>query len=514
MPDESTRIRHTRELWCLVTVGLAFLLQLFVLYRPQLARFTHFPLAVPDPFVDVPRLRHGALLLLFVGGALAVTLGIRYREALVARPRLAVFIVYLFGVAFHVGFLASLAGSPLAMERRALLSGHGEYLTEGAAVEDLGATLKNYEPYVRGHVYLANKGPGVLVLFRGLNVLANAAPVRGWLEPVAPSVLVLRWWLAERGEVMTRPQMERLRHLLALVLVIYPFVTLLPVFLIAWVGRVLVDEGFGLLSAQLYTLVPAVALLVAHLDYALFPLCVIGIVAPFVVGVHTKRPWLVAVSGLAFALYFTLTLAALSLVAMLAAYLGLAAIRRLRQGGASSVRLRLEATAGQVLVLDVAKSAVAFAVPAALVVLLISVTLPFHPVERYSVARDIQRTWTSADYNLFWVTTNVLGYLLSFGLMQAVLLIIQQGSSLRRSLSSAGDAVDDLALAWVCLVIALVTVGRNHGETNRIWAFLSPMACLFVGKYFYDRLSSRRLWVPLVAALGAVILVRYRLSYF
>jgi hypothetical protein len=503
MPDGSTRTWHARERWCLVVLGLAFLLQILVLYRPELTHVTHFPLAVPDPFTDIPRFKGGALILVFAAGVMTLLAGAVRLRSLVAHPRLAVCGVYLSGVALHVALLASLAGSPLAMERRALLSGHGEYLTEAVIVDDLGATLKNYEPYVRGHVYLANKGPGVLVLFRGLSLAANATPLRGPLEAVAPGVLTVRWWLAERGDVLTPLQVERLRHLLALILVLYPFVTLLPVFLIGWVGTTLVDELFGLFAAMLYTLVPAVALLVAHLDYVLFPLCATGIVAPFVVGVHTTRRGLVAVSALAFAAYFTLTLAAMSLLVLLASYLGFTAIRRYRQAGGLRPIAR-----------DVATVAAVFAVTAGIGLALASWGLSFHPLERYSAAREIQRNWTSAEYGVFWVTANLLGYLLSFGLMQAVLLLLQQGGAVRRTFRGKGDAIDDLALAWVCLVVALVAFGRNHGETNRIWAFLSPPACLFVARYFYDRLPAWRLWVPLVAALGAVVLVRYRLSYF
>ena len=140
--------------------------------------------------------------------------------------------------------------------------------------------------------------------------------------------------------------------------------------------------------------------------------------------------------------------------------------------------------------------------------------LAFHPLERYTAAREIHQNRTSADYGFFWVTTNLLGYFLSFGLMQALLLFLQQGSAVRRTVRATSDAIDDLALAWMCLLIALAAFGRNHGETNRIWAFLSPMACLVIARYFYDRLSTWRLWVPVVAALGAVVLVRYRLSYF
>jgi hypothetical protein len=503
MLDGSTPTRPAREMWCLVALGLAFLLQVFVLFHPQLAYFTHFTLAVPDPFTDVPHFRRGALVLLFACGGAVLMAGALKLRALVARPRLAVCGVYLFGVALHVALLASLAGSPLAMERRALTSAHGEYLTAAVAIDDLGATLRNYEPFVRSHVFLAAKGPSVLVLFRGLNAVANTAPLDRWLDKAAPNILVLRWWLGERGDVLTVPQMEQLRRLLALILVLFPLVTLLPVFLIAWVGRTFVDDTFGLLAAQLYTLVPAVAMLVAHLDYVLFPLCVMGVVAPFVIGAHTEKSGLVAVSAVVFVLYFTLTLAAISVLPLLAACLGFIAIRRLR--GSDTLRS---------IVLDVARPAIAFAIPAVLVLLLVAVALPFHPVERYSVARELQRTWTSTDYNLFWVATNVLGYVLSFGILQTVLLMLQQGRALRGVLMPGAAAIDDLALAWLCMVVALVAFGQNHGETNRLWAFLSPVACLIVAQYIYERLSPGRLWIPLVAAFGAVILVRSQLSYF
>jgi hypothetical protein len=497
------RVGLPRERRPFALLGLAVLLQVFVIYHPELAYFTAFPLAVPDPFSDVPYLKRGVLPLLFVGGAIAIAIGVWKLSALVERPRAAVAGIYLLGVALHVALIASLADGVFAMQKRAIESGHGEFLIEAVAVADLRATLTEYEPYAQQHTYLGNKGPGVLVLFRGLTEVANAPPMRALLDGVSPSLLTVRWWLGAASLGLTRPQMERLRFLLGLVLVLFPLLTLLPVFLIFWTGRTFVDVRFGLLAASLYPLVPAVALLVAHLDYALFPLLTMGIVAPFVVGVNGGR-WLpVALSGAVFALYFTLTLAAASVLVLLASYLGLRLVRRLRSGESfTSVTL------------DLSRSAGPFALVSAGVLALLCVWLPFDPIERYGYARGMQQEWTTSEYNLYWATANLLGYLLSFGLIQVVLLSVQLGHALRRTLAATADAIDDLAVGWLCLLVALLVFGRHHGETNRLWAFLSPMACLVVGRYVYDRVPPRRWWVPLGLALAGVMLARYRLSYF
>jgi hypothetical protein len=297
--------------------------------------------------------------------------------------------------------------------------------------------------------------------------------------------------------------MERLRYLLALMLVLFPLLTLLPVFLVFWAGRVFVDDTFGLLAAQLYPVAPAIGLLVGHLDFALFPLCVAGIAVPFAIGVSRNRPVLLLLSAVVFVLYFTLTLAALSVLVFLAAYLGLVMLRRLR-GRERIVRVTL----------DGLRVGGVFALVSILLLLVVCLWLPFDPVERYGYARLVQRDFVTTEYNLFWATTNLLGYFVSFGLMQTVLLVLQQGQALRRVWRATDGAIDDLAIAWLCLIVALVAFGRQHGETNRLWTFLTPVACLVVGTYVYERLSSRYLWVPLVAAFGLLIIGRHYLSYF
>jgi hypothetical protein len=494
------RWRQTR---CLAALGFATLLNVVSLSHPNDAYLKRFPLATPDAFTRLPRFVPGALPALLVVGGIVLLAGVSRLPALVRRPRAAICGIYLFGVCLHVAFLASRADGVFAMEKRAIASGHVEFLTQGVSVLDLRATLNDYESYLAKYQYLRNKGPGVLVLFRGLSDLANAAPVRYVLEGLAPSPLTLRWWLAEEGIELPTPHMERLRYLLALMLVLFPLLTLLPVFLIFWAGRTFVDDAYGLLAAQLYPLAPAIALQVVNLDFVVFPLCAMGMIVPFAIGVSRRRPRLVVASAAIFVAYFTLTLAALSVLVFLGAYLGLVLLRR----------SRARETIGSIGV-DALRHGSLFVVASILLLVAVCVLLPFDPVARYQDARTMQSGWVTSEFNVSWATGNLIAYFVSLGLMQTVLLLLEQGHSLFRTWRATAGPMDDFALAWLCLVTSLAVFGLQHGETNRMWTFLTPVACLVVGQYLYERLPPQRLWVPLVAALGLLVFVRYHLSYF
>ncbi len=484
-------------------VVVACLLQASVLLHPERTFFSSFPLSVPDAFADVPRLKRYAVPLLLCLGAVVLLLACRWRRVLLQRPLLTVAGIYLLGILLHLGLQASLRDGFFAMEKRALSSGHGEYLVQAVSIDDLPRTLEDYEPYVRQYDYLSNKGQGVLILFYGLKHLANAPPMRGLLEGAAPSRVTVRWWLAESGYELTRTRENQLRYLLALLFVLFPLLTFLPVFLIFALGRAFMGAAFGLLAASLYPLVPAIALLVAHLDYAVFPLCTMAIVTPFAIGLSQRRPALIALAAAAFILYFTMTLSALSLVVLLAAYTAALMLRRLRNGEG----LRRVAS-------DVAAAAAVFALVGATALSVLYLWLHFDPIERYSYARSIQKNWGGSDYNLFWVTANLLGYFLSFGLAQTLVLIVEHGRALRRVVTGTANAIDDLAIAWLCLLIALVAFGRQHGETNRLWTFLSPLGCVIIARSIYDFVQPRHFWIPLALLLIALMVARTHLSYF
>ena len=137
----------------------------------------------------------------------------------------------------------------------------------------------------------------------------------------------------------------------------------------------------------------------------------------------------------------------------------------------------------------------------------------FHPIERYTYARAVQRGWVTSEYNLDWVVANALGYFLAFGLVQTALLLVQGGRSTWRVMRGTGDGIGSLAVAWLGLVLLLLAFGRHHGETNRLWTFLTPVGCLVVARHIYDVMPLRRWWVPLMVFLVSLVLMRYRLNY-
>ena len=397
-------------------------------------------------------------------------------------------------------------GLPFFAER-AITSGHADFFQQAITIEDMGATLENYEPYVRQHLYLSVKGPGILLFFRGLNIVANSGVLRPLLAPMAPSDAFVRPWVINRGVEADSPRLEQkvdeMRHLLALMFVLYPVLTLLPVFLIFWVGTTLVDETFGLIAAMTFIVTPEAHLSFSHLDFALFPLLAIGTVAPFVVGVRRQRLRYVAASAVVFMFYFTITLAAVPVVMMLVAYLGCDAWQRIRR------RESMSAVA-----IDVASMLGVFGVVSGMLLASLYFAIHFHPIERYAYARTVQRDWVTTEYNLDWVMANALGYFLSFGLVQTAPLLAQAGRSVWRVLTATADAIGSLAVAWLGVLVFLLAFGRQHGETNRLWTFLTPVGCLIAARYIYDVIPLRRWWLPLSMFFVSLILMRYRLNYF
>jgi hypothetical protein len=222
------------------------------------------------------------------------------------------------------------------------------------------------------------------------------------------------------------------------------------------------------------------------------------------VGTTSRRPFQIAAAAALLLVYFAFTLAAISLLAFLLAFSALVTLQQVRAG----VDVRRT-------ILDRAGEWTVFGATAGALLLLLYVAIDFDPVERYSWARSIQRSWgVTNESAAFWVATNLLGYFLSFGLIQAGLLMLQPARSARRLVKRRSDAIDHMTLAWLCLLLGLVVVGSQHGETNRLWAFLTPAGCLIVARPLRDRIRSQWLIAPLLLLLLGLGLARVRLIYF
>jgi hypothetical protein len=498
--------RDVRTLLAIGCIATAFAAQVLLLYRPHLLSLRSYSLATPDAFGPMPALDHGVLAMLFAAAALAMAIGLHQWPRISARPLAGLAAIFLFGLALHLGFLRALQSGTPTFATRAITSAHGEFLREAVLIEDLGATLRDYQTYVRPRTYLSAKGQGTLIFFHALKTIANVPIVGAALVPLTPDITLTRAALAEYGTAPGSARAERaaeeLGRLLALMTALYPVLTILPVVLVFHAGRMMVDESFGLLAALVYTMVPAVNLSIAHLDVALFPLLTAAVMVGVAEGVRRRRMWPVALAAAAFVLYFFMTLAALTAVALAAVYLASLAWQRIARGE------RLAAVSA-----ETAAAGCAFGVTAGFWLAVLYAGLNFDPVERYSYARDLQRRWVTPEYNLFWATGNALGYALSFGIAQSIVLLAQLARSTWRSIGARADGIDGLAVSWAWVFVALLVFGRQHGETNRLWAFLSPIGALLVARWVYDLVPGRWRWIPLILFLAGLFLVRLTLTY-
>jgi len=489
----------------LIGFFIAVFLQTYVLLRPRTTFFRYYPLAEPAAFGATPPLRRYVLPLLLLAGALVLMSAARRFPELLERPCRTISAIFVLGITLHVALICSISHGRNAFHERAVMSGHGEFLVSAVTIPDLRGTLQNYDSYVVSpfRPFAASKGPGVIVFFRILNVVANSVLMRPLLEVLAPRDSSLHSWVVLRGDKLDAAQLEQLRYLLALMFVLFPLLTYLPVFLLFWVGRVFADDTVGALAAILYLFVPAIGLNVAHLDFALFPLLACACLVLFLIGMAQRRIEYITASAAIFILYFYMTLAAVSLLAFLGAYVGLAMMARLRRGEA-----RRSAA------LDVVQMLAVFSLVCGVLLVCLYEWMHFHPIERYTMARSIQRDWRASEYDLFWVKANLFGYFLSFGLAQTIVVLAQQARSIHRVFTAVADSIDFIAIAWLCLLLGLVGLAHNHGETNRLWAFLSPIGCLIVARSFRDLIPLERLGPPLLLLFASLILARYRLTYF
>ncbi len=506
----STSLNPSRETLVLALVVAAFAFAACVMFFPRRIILIQYFAGV-GPFSAPPPIRPLALLIAFSVTAGVLIAGIKALPRLTKHPYLAATGVFLLGVILNVALIVGLVNGTSAFHRRALLSGHGEFLIEAVLIQDLPHTIRHYEPYVRGRpdrIFLAQKGPGVIAFFYALRLIASTPFVRHLLEPLAPSPDTVQSLLSERTADATVPsvgasEIDDLRYMLAVIFLVYPFLTYLPVFIIFWLGKVDADVTLGLLAGSLYLFVPAVSLRVAHLDYAVFPLLAAATVGSFAYGVERKQLSFVVASGLIFVLFLTMTLSAVSLLASLFPYVGLVVLQRVTNGErASRVSLELATVLG------------VFALVCSVLLLALNGLLRFDSVERYTYARSIQRDWVSNRLSAFNFVWNLLGYFLSFSLIYTTCLFVQQWRSAQRVVAKMADSLDRVALSWLCLFLGLVALGRQQGETDRLWAFLSPVGCLITARFLHDSITWKRLWLPLLLFMLALLVARYRLNYF
>jgi hypothetical protein len=428
-------------------------------------------------------------------------------------PRLG--LLLLLGIFVKVGLIHT-TGDGLSNYRiRTLTAGHSEFLLEAVQIDDLGATVLDYESFVRDRtakdrrIYLKQKGPGVIVLFSLLDRAANGtvgrSVLRRWAEDEAflgkMSVTLDHRRPRERYD-LTESRKKELAYLVTLVALVFPVLTATPLIPLYLLAGALMGARAGLLVCLSCLLVPGTTLMVGHLDYAVFPALFCAVVASFVLGHRRRRSRWIVLSALLFVLYSTMTLAATVAVLFVAVFVALELVRTGIAGRLG--RGELHGSLGRLGL---------FLVSAALLLLVLRLAMNFDPWTRYTYAREIQVNWIAGGDRPYWLVTNAAEYLLAFSFCFALLAAVQSLLSIRKMTAGTGKDLDSVVLSWSVVLIGLALGGGQHGETGRLWAFMNAIGCLGAGR-LVAVLFRRRPWIPLGGFLSILILSRFCLAYF
>jgi hypothetical protein len=184
-------------------------------------------------------------LLVMLAAALALRL---YR-----RPKVALLLLLLAGTTYQFSFaLFSSAGLSSISEPFAE-SWHAVYAQQAVLDRPIPEIIRSYESdYADPYFFMMTKPPGVIVFYAWMDRLI------GWIHPVD-------------GEA------ARLNSLLHFISLVYPFLAMLPVLLLYWLGRLLdVKQEHALLAPIFYICMPNVILMQLFLDQALYPLLFLG----------------------------------------------------------------------------------------------------------------------------------------------------------------------------------------------------------------------------------------------
>jgi hypothetical protein len=355
-------------------------------------------------------------------------------------------------------------------------TGHAEFAELAVKVDDAAALVRDYEGRVAsGELgrYAPSKPPGQILLSVATERVANAAGGPGG-----------------RG--------ARLRRLRDFASYAWPVASMLVLWPLHRLARLLAGPETATLACLLYVLVPAVLLITLHTDQAFFPLLA---TLPLLLAAEAARRGSSGLGGAAGAAAYLALFCSFGLiptVALAAVVAGVAA-----GGDVPGGRGRLgRALAGLFAGLLSLHAAFRWG-------------LGYDAVARFRLATSYHQAWKGGTpglgADLGFACVDALEFALWLGLPLTLLALGAAARGIREWRGLRTAPVDALALALLGTVVALAVFGKTQGEVARLWLFLVPVLCLVAAhelRRFSEAPRARVLSLLLLLQGGTVYLAK------
>jgi hypothetical protein len=358
-------------------------------------------------------------------------------------------------------------------------SGHAEFLRI-ARDEKLDGLVGGYETMAveRKWRFPRSKPPGCLAFYRGIT----------WLADSELGVGLGRAW-APRA-----PQIARDDRITGVALTLFPLLTMLAIFPLWGMVRLLAGSHEADLAAMLYVVTPSVLLVTNHLDAALYPLCGVASAALALWGTRQRRVWAVFAGGAVLSTGIFVTFSLLPLVPLVGLMPLCDALIAARGGD----RVRRRALRGIALGLVFAAGLVAVHAPLVL-------GLHYDVVARFrDAALYHAQWWHSAEP---WVIGSPLQFFLWVGVPTTAAFFVR---AVRADWSQTAYVV----LATILLMTVTNAIGNARAESQRLWLMFVPFVCAGAAPTLARWEDDEGRWVvPLFLALEVATALLLKASY-
>ena len=400
------------------------------------------------------------------------------------RPVLALFILLLAGTTYQLSFALFSSAGLVSISEPFAESWHAVYAQQAVLDRPIPEIIRSYESdYADQYFFMMTKPPGVVVFYAWMDRLA------GWIHTV-------------EGDA------ARLDNLLHFITLVYPFMAMLPVLLLYWLGRMLdIKEEYSLLASVFYLCMPNVILMQLFLDQALYPLLFLAGILLAVQLCRRSSLWLALGLGaylfLAFFFSFSL-LVLLPFIFILFVIFLLAHWSKPRL--LETLKIGLLVLAGMLLAFLVFRILFDYDFFTRL-----QNAMASHSADSYGVRMNGQPNpggEGAATPTAAWLINNIeMGMWIGVPLM---LIFLWEGvRALWEFLHRRAGRASLFSAAAFVTYLALNLQGGTYGEVGRLWIFLAPLFAL-TAAVKAPRLFAREqagVWLVLLLQLTTISLI-------